>query len=96
LAAPINARGAKSDKLWRDAIMRAVKRRMSGEGDPQALDKLADKCVDMGLEGDMQAIKEIGDRLDGRPAQAIIGGDEDDSPVKFVIATGVPSANPSN
>lgn len=96
MAAPINAKGAKSDKLWRDAIMRAVKRRMSGEGDPQALDKLVDKCVDMGLEGDMQAIKEIGDRLDGRPAQAIVGGDEDDTPVKIVIVSGVPSVNEDN
>ena len=96
MAAPNNPKGAKSDKLWRDAIMRAVKRRMSGEGDPQALDKLASKCVDMGLEGDMQAIKEIGDRLDGRPAQAIIGGDDDDPAVKMMIVTGVPSANEDN
>ena len=27
------------------------------------------------LDGDMQAIKEIGDRLDGRPAQPIVGVD---------------------
>jgi hypothetical protein len=30
------------------------------------------------------AAKEIGDRLDGRPAQAIIGGDDDDPAVKII------------
>ena len=30
------------------------------------------------------AAKEVGDRLDGKPAQAIIGGDEDDPAVKHI------------
>jgi hypothetical protein len=30
------------------------------------------------------AAREIGDRLDGKPAQAIIGGEEDDPAVKMV------------
>lgn len=29
------------------------------------------------------AAREIGDRLDGKPAQAVIGGEEDDPPIKF-------------
>ena len=29
------------------------------------------------------AAKEVGDRLDGKPAQAIIGGDDDDAPVRL-------------
>lgn len=74
MAAPKNPVGAKSDKVWRDAIMRAVKRRDSGE-DPQALEKLADTLVTVALTGDVPALKEIGDRLDGKPAQAITGGD---------------------
>ena len=84
MAAPNNPKGAKSDKLWRDAIQRAVKRRLNGEGNPQALDELADKLISKGLEGDIPAIKEIGDRLDGKPAQAIIG-DADESPVRMEI-----------
>ncbi len=70
MAAPRTPVGAKSDKIWRNAIMRAVKRRDSGE-DPQALEKLADKVVTEGLDGNMAALKEIGDRLDGRPAQSV-------------------------
>jgi hypothetical protein len=53
--------------------MRAVHRRESKK-DPQALDKLADKLVALGLEGDVAAMREIGDRLDGKPTQAIEHG----------------------
>ena len=67
MAAPKNPIGAKSDKLWRDAVMRAVRRRENGKG-PQALERMADKVVEQALEGNMAAIKEIGDRLDGRAA----------------------------
>lgn len=37
------------------------------------------------------ASREVGDRLDGKPAQAIVGGDEEDQPIKMII-TGVPRA----
>ncbi len=84
MAAPNNPKGAKSDKLWRDAIQRAVKRRLAGDGDPQALDRLADKLVEKGLEGDIPAIREIGDRLDGKPAQSIMT-DDDTGPIKMEI-----------
>ncbi len=49
---------------------------------------IADKCDQAALGGDMGAIKEIGDRLDGKPAQSheVTGGGG--SPL-YVI-TGVP------
>lgn len=65
--------GPKSDKLWADAVRLAVHR--EGEDDDgkkrKRLSIIADKLAKAAMEGDMQAIKEIGDRLDGRPAQAI-------------------------
>lgn len=86
MAAPKKPAGAKSDKIWRDAIMRAVKRRLAGEGEPQALEKLADKLVDEGLNGDISAIREIGDRLDGKPSQQVnVNGDDDGGPVRMII-----------
>lgn len=39
----------------------------------QALRAIAEKVFQQALDGDMQAIKEIGDRLDGKPKQAIEG-----------------------
>ena len=66
--------GRKGEKIWADAVRRAVSRRMEGEeGKPQKIERLADKLVDMALEGDTQALKEVGDRLDGRPTQQTDG-----------------------
>jgi hypothetical protein len=36
---------------------------------------IARKLLERALEGDLQAIREIADRLDGKPAQAIEHGD---------------------
>lgn len=63
--------GHKAEKLWRDALVRAVKRRVEGKGSPQRLELIADRCVDGALGGDMQATKEIGDRLDGKAHQSM-------------------------
>lgn len=77
-----NPSGApKRAKLWKDAIVRAVKRRE--EADPQALEKLADKLIAQVEAGDIAAIKEFGDRVDGKVAQAIIGDDEE-NPVRVI------------
>lgn len=66
--------GRKGEKIWADAVRRAVSRRMEGEeGKPQKIERLADKLVDMALEGDTQALKEVGDRLDGKPTQQTDG-----------------------
>jgi len=73
MAAPNNPRGAKSDKLWRNAIMVAVKREMTdADGKPtRKLALLADTLVNEAIDGNVVALKEIGDRLDGRASQAI-------------------------
>lgn len=59
----------KSDKLWRDALMRAVARKSDKEGVAGGLNAIADRVVDAALEGDKDAWKEIGDRIDGKPKQ---------------------------
>ncbi len=71
-----NPEGGKRPKLWRDAINRAIKRRE--QDDPQALEKLADKLLQAVDQGDVSAIKEFGDRLDGKVPQAIVGDAEHD------------------
>lgn len=74
-AAKENAGGRKplSDKIWRDAIMRAVHREMKTGEKTKRLEALANKLVDKAINGDVSALKEIGDRLDGRPAQSMDG-----------------------
>lgn len=63
----------KTEKSWRDALMLAVNRLQPvGNGDERvALALLAEKCVSLALEGDLQAMKEIGDRLDGKAHQSL-------------------------
>ena len=78
-----NPNGApKRAKIWREAINRAIKRRE--QDDPQALERLADKLIAAVEAGDIAAIKEFGDRVDGKVAQAI-GGDDELGPVKQVL-----------
>lgn len=50
----------------------------------KALRLLARRLVDEALEGDIAAIKEIGDRLDGKPT-TIIAGDDDAPPVQIGV-----------
>lgn len=86
MAAPKNPKGAKSDKEWRDAIRVAVNEVRDDPADgkkSKALRLLARKTVDMALAGDMTAMKEIGDRLDGKPAQSVVGGGGD-NPIQHV------------
>lgn len=72
----MGAAGPKSETPWRHAVMRAVNRRMAGEGSPKRLERLADVVVEAALAGDMAAAREIGDRLDGKAvARQIVEGD---------------------
>ena len=54
------------------------------DDDQRGLRKIARNLMTMAEGGDIQAIKEIRDTLDGKPAQAIIGGDDDDNPISFI------------
>ena len=56
--------------MWRNAVHLAVKRLVDGT-DVKALTRLAEKLVEKGLGGDIAALREIGDRLDGRPSQSV-------------------------
>ena len=68
--APIGNTNATKGRPWRDAIDRALETR--GRYDRKlALDALAEKLLAKCDEGDMSALRELGDRLDGKPAQAV-------------------------
>ena len=71
-------KGAKADKLWSDAVRLAVYREAEDDGEKRKrLNIIADKLCKMAMEGDISAIKEIGDRLEGKPKQAIEGPGDD-------------------
>lgn len=87
--------GGKPDKIWRDALRRAIARRE--EDDPQALERLADKLIGMAAEGDIQALKELADRLDGKPKQQTeLSGGEDADGNAIPIGLAVNFVKPSS
>lgn len=58
-------------KLWRAAIKRALDRRSMCRSDGvAALDAIADSLLEIAEAGSIKAIKELGDRLDGKSVQA--------------------------
>ena len=72
MAARVNpSLGRKGDKIWADAIRLAVTAKATGG--ERKLRLLADRLVAEGLSGDVSALKEIGDRLDGKARQEISG-----------------------
>ena len=68
-----NPRGSKPDKLITDAIRVALNREAKdAAGKPtKKLALIADQLVNKAVEGDMPAIKEVIDRMEGKAPQAI-------------------------
>ena len=69
--APKGNSNATKGRLWNEAI-----RKVLAEGDKQSLVRVARKLVNAAEDGDIQAIRELGDRLDGKSTQPISGPDE--------------------
>lgn len=81
MAAPVGNQNARNAKRWQSAITRALAKISEGQGVEAGLDKLADQLVLAAANGEQWALKEVGERLDGKPAQ-IIAGDDDLPPVQ--------------
>lgn len=80
-----NMADPKPDKIWSDAVRRAVMRRIENEeGKPQKIERLADKLVEFAMDGQGWAMQEIGNRLDGKPAQAVNVSGDGDNPLSVV------------
>lgn len=73
------SRGQQRDKPFRDALRMELA--AAGE-DHKALRSVANALIAKAAMGDVQAIKEIADRMDGKVPQALIGDDESD-PIKL-------------
>lgn len=79
-----NPRGQQRDKPFRDALRMEAALAESGEESPAKRGSLRWIARQMLIRAgeETAAAREVGDRLDGKPAQAIIGGEEDDPPIK--------------
>ena len=68
--APLGNNNAGKAKLWTAAITRALEKRTRKEG-VEALEVLAEKLLDACEEGELSALKEFGDRIEGKPHQSM-------------------------
>ena len=75
MAAAIGNQYAAKSKRWQMAIERALDSRSRAQ-QVEALDALAEKLLAKCDEGDLSALKELGDRLDGKPSQVLSGDPE--------------------
>lgn len=68
---------ASKNKVWIAALNRAI-----AQDDGERLRKAAEKLIDLAVEGDVPALKELGDRLDGKCVQQLIHSGDPDNPVQ--------------
>ena len=75
-------RGQQRDKPFRAALQLAINEASAKGG--KKLREVAEALVERGIAGDVPAIKEIADRLDGRVPQAVVG-DSGEDPINHLV-----------
>jgi len=80
--APVgNKNGAKQNRQWSEIIRRVALR------DKKRLERIAEKLLSMCEEGDLPALKEFGDRFEGKVPQGIEGtGENGELNLKMTVA----------
>jgi hypothetical protein len=77
-----NTHSSKNNRLWAETLRRAVI-----QSDAERLRQIAEALLDKAASGDVSAIKELGDRLDGKAiaTQEITGADGSNLPLSIGI-----------
>lgn len=78
-----NPGGRKTEKAITDAIRMALSDTHEATG-KKKLRVLANKLVDKAIEGDVAAIKEVADRMEGKPVQQQILSGDPDAPLNII------------
>ncbi len=73
--------GPKREKPFLQALNMEL---AAGGKDHKKLRAIAAQLIAKAEEGDMQAVKEIADRMDGRPAQSVVD-DETGGPLQVIV-----------
>jgi hypothetical protein len=84
-----HTKGSKPDKIIRDALILELNRltKLTTGEKVKKVQCIVRKLVENGMDGKTDAIKEIFDRVEGRPAQSVsVGQDPDLGPVGLAVA----------
>ena len=85
MGAPKGNQNALKVKPWQAAIERALAKR-SLLAKREAIDDLAERLLQKCEEGDLSALKEFGDRIEGRPAQSMTLGSDPNNPINITVS----------
>jgi len=72
---PFQPGNTEASKRGKDRRFKAALVRYA-DADPKRLDELAAKLWEQAISGDVSAMREVADRLDGKVPQALVGDDE--------------------
>lgn len=91
MAAPEGNKNGEHGKRFKLAVQAALARK--GKDQWEALTDVAEKLVDEALNGNMTAIKEVADRIEGKAAQQINIADADGEKLQVsLVINGLPNA----
>lgn len=79
-----NPNGRPKKRPFKEALDRILKEEAKGADESGGLDEIVRALYTKAKTGDVAAIKEIAERYDGKVPQAVIGGDEDDPPIRTI------------
>ena len=77
--APQGNSNASKGKIWNDALRKAIV-----QDDKKRVNDAIEKLLDLAAAGEQWAIKELADRLDGRPAQSVELSSDPDNPFSIL------------
>ncbi len=90
--APLGNDNATKNRLWADTLRRAL---LAEDG--KTLRRLAERLIERAADGDVPALKEIGDRIDGKSKQQIEASGPDGGPLQISqITRTIVDPRPSN
>lgn len=93
-----NPGGRPKSKPFKEALMMEALSAERGEECLAPPGSLRWNARQLLTQGEVSAIREIADRLDGKVPQGVVGGDEDDNPINVIhrIERHIVRANPSD
>jgi hypothetical protein len=97
MAAPAGNQNAKKGRMFEQALVRAIKQRDLTDGDGETLRKVAEALLEKALAGDLLAVKETRDTLDGKPKQQVdVANADGEAFVTKIVREVVDSPKPQN